>query len=227
MGRAAVVGVRQVARDAGRELRGGLGHAPGQGDGRAELAGSQEEPVRGRVPAEQDRAQGAGEGLLLPGVEDLLEHRRNERDQADLTRVEVASRGRRIEALLEDDGRPVEGAAEEDRDPAHVVEGEAGQPAIFRVVAESDRRAEGAEGELGRGQGHRPRGPAAARGQDAHALLVEGPEALGRGRPEGEARNEAQPRCRRAPALARLVVEAVGRDHPLRGHGLQGAPGLG
>ena len=100
---------------------------------------------------------------LQPGVEQPRKRRRDEADERDLLLAQRLQHALGLKALVHDRGRRVDRRAHEDRQPADMRQRQRAQPALARVEAERDGRAERAPQQvavrqldgLGRGAGAR------------------------------------------------------------------------
>ena len=152
-----------------RHLRAGLGQAVGLDHRGAAPDRLLERLLGDRAAADQDRPR-AGE--VGAGVEQAGQHRRHHRDDRDPVALQRRGDPVDVEAVVEHRGGAVDHRAHHDREPRDVAQRQAAEPAVVRVDADVEGRADGAPEVVAVGEADRAGLAGAAAGQDPAVDLV-------------------------------------------------------
>jgi hypothetical protein len=129
---------------AGRHLGCGLGQAVGRQHPEAACRSARQQRRRAGAATQQHEAQRPGRVTRAARVQQVLQHRRGQRDLGDPVPIEGFAQRIRIEAFVDHAGGAVQGAAQQDRQAAHVEQRHADQPAVAGIDPEVKGRSHGA-----------------------------------------------------------------------------------
>ena len=158
-----------------RHLRAGLGQAVGLDDRGAAADRLFERLLGDGAAADQDRPRAGEVGV---GLEQADQRRGDEREDADPVVGEGGGDPVGVEAVVDHRGGAVDHRAHHDPEPGYVAERQAAEPAVGRVDADVEGRADRAPEEVAVGEPDGVRGAGAAAGQHpacdvVHVVLAE------------------------------------------------------